>query len=188
MALLVSGEVCELREVVLRDKPAALIEASPKATVPVLLLPDGQVIDESLDIMRWALGRSDPERWLDGDDAELIAANDGPFKHHLDRAKYPDRYDGGDDHRSLALAMLAPLESRLAERAYLCGDRPALTDFALLPFVRQFAAIDRPWFEAQPLPALTRWLDELLATALFTATMARFPTWKKGDPPALLIL
>jgi len=188
MALLVSGQVCELREVVLRDKPAELIDASPKATVPVLLLPDGQVIDESLEIMRWALGRNDPEHWLDGDDAGLIAANDGPFKHHLDRAKYPDRYDGSDDHRALALAMLAPLESRLAERAYLCGDRPALTDFALLPFVRQFAAIDRPWFDAQTLPALRRWLDGLLATSLFAAAMARFSTWKRGDPPTLLFM
>ncbi|HMI20038.1 MAG TPA: glutathione S-transferase N-terminal domain-containing protein [Sphingomonas sp.] len=185
MALLASGTVCEIREVVLRDKPAALIEASPKATVPVLVLPDGQVIDESLDIMRWALGRNDPDHWLEGDDADLIAANDGPFKHHLDRAKYPGRYDESGDHRALALALLAPLEARLMDSAYLCGDRPMLTDFALLPFVRQFAEIDRPWFDAQPLPALGRWLSGLLDTDRFAAAMVRLPAWKVGDPPTL---
>jgi glutathione S-transferase len=185
MALLVSDTVCEIREVVLRDKPAALIEASPKATVPVLVLPDGQVIDESLDIMRWALARNDPEHWLDGDDSELIAANDGPFKHHLDRAKYPGRYEESGDHRALALALLEPLEARLTESAYICGSRPMLTDFALLPFVRQLAEIDRSWFDAQPLPALGRWLVDQLASDLFTGAMMRLPAWKAGDSPTL---
>jgi glutathione S-transferase len=185
MALLASGTVCEIREVVLRDKPAALIEASPKATVPVLVLPDGEVIDQSLDIMRWALGRSDPDHWLDGDDAALIAANDGPFKHHLDRAKYPGRYDESGDHRALALAMLEPIDARLKGRDFLCGDLPVLTDFALLPFVRQFAEIDRPWFDVQPLPELGRWLARLLASDLFAAAMVRLPAWKAGDPPIL---
>jgi len=183
MALLASGTICEIREVVLRDKPAALIEASPKATVPVLVLPDGKVIDESLDIMRWALGRNDPHHWLDGDDADLIAANDGPFKHHLDRAKYPGRYAESGDHRALALGLLAHLEARLEETAFLCGDRPMLTDFALMPFVRQFAEIDRPWFDGQPLPALRRWLAVLLASDLFIAAMERLPRWDAGDPP-----
>jgi glutathione S-transferase len=185
LALLASGTVCEIREVVLRDKPAALIAASPKATVPVLVLPGGQVIDESLDIMRWALGRNDPDHWLEGDDADLIAANDGPFKHHLDRAKYPGRYDESGDHRALALALLAPLEARLSDSLYLSGDRPMLTDFALLPFVRQFAEIDRPWFDAQPLPALGHWLAHLLASDLFAAAMVRQPVWKPGDPPTM---
>lgn len=181
LALLASGTVCEIREVVLRDKPAALVEASPKATVPVLVLSDGQVIDESLDIMRWALGRNDPDHWLEGDDADLIAANDGPFKHHLDRAKYPGRYAESGDHRALALALLEPLEARLADSPYLCGEQPMLTDFVLLPFVRQFAEIDRAWFDAQPLPALRRWLAGLLASDLFAAAMVRLPVWKAGD-------
>jgi glutathione S-transferase len=185
MALLASGEVCEIREVVLRDKPAALIEASPKATVPVLVLPDGTVIEESLDIVRWALARNDPDRWLDGDDADLIAANDGPFKHHLDRAKYPGRFDESGDHRALVLSLLMPLEARLTDSAYLCGDRPMLTDFALLPFVRQFAEIDRSSFDAQPLPALGRWLADLLTSDSFAAAMVRLPAWKAGDPPTL---
>lgn len=174
MALAVSGTACEIREVKLRDKPAAMLAASPKGTVPVLVLADGQVIDESLDIMRWALGQGDPEHWFDGDDAALIAANDGPFKHHLDRYKYPDRH-GTDplEHRALALAPLADLDARLRHHAYLCGETRSLTDAAILPFVRQFAAVDRDWFDAQKLPALQRWLAEGLASPLFADVMAR---------------
>jgi len=187
MALLVSGTVCELREVLLRDKPAELIAASPKATVPVLVLPEGRVIDESLDVMRWALARHDPEGWLDGDDRVLIATYDGAFKHHLDRAKYPQRYDDDAvDHRAEALAMLVELDRRLASRAYLCGDRRTLSDAAIMPFVRQFAAIDRAWFDAQPLPAVHRWLAALIASPLFEQTMRAFPRWSAGQPRSWL--
>ena len=176
MALAVSGTACRIREVSLRDKPAALIAASAKATVPVLVLADGRVIDESLDIMRWALGRNDPENWLEGDDAALIAANDGVFKHHLDRTKYPERY-GSDpaEHRAAALEILAVLDRRLAGSFWLCGARRSLTDAALLPFVRQFAAIDRAWFDARPLPALQRWLAAGLESALFVDVMRPVP-------------
>jgi glutathione S-transferase len=187
MALWLAGVVVELREVKLAAKPPALLAASPKGTVPVLVLADGTVIDQSLDIMRWALSHNDPEGWLAGDDAALIAANDGPFKHHLDRAKYPGRYDedGITDHRAAALALLAPLEARLAEVAYLTGETRAFTDIALLPFVRQFAAIDPEWFAAQPLPHLQGWLARLLASDLFGAVMGKFAVWQAGDPPVL---
>jgi glutathione S-transferase len=178
MALTVSGIGCEIREVKLRDKPAEMLAASPKATVPVLVLPGG-VIDESLDIMRWALGRNDPERWLEGDDAALIAANDGAFKYHLDRYKYPERHRADPvEHRGLGLAMLAELEARLARGKYLCGDRRSLTDAAIMPFVRQFAAVDRDWFDAQPLPRVQRWLAVQLASDLFAAIMIARPTWR----------
>lgn len=179
MALLVSGIACEIREVKLREKPAEMIAASPKATVPVLVLDNGQVIDESLDIMRWALRRNDPEQWLDGEDAELIATNDGAFKHHLDRYKYPDRYPADAiDHRAEALKLLAVLEKRLAKSAYLCGDTRTLTDIAIMPFVRQFAATDRAWFDAQPLPAVQRWLAALLSSPLFAEAMIVRPQWR----------
>ena len=174
LALAVSGTLVEVEEVSLRDKPAGLIAASAKATVPVLVLADGRVIDESLDIMRWALRRSDPEGWLDGDDAALIETNDTIFKHHLDRAKYPER-TGADpaEHRARAIEILRALDRRLTRSAWLCGPRRSLTDAALLPFVRQFAAIDRAWFGAQPLPALQRWLAAGLGSALFVEVMRK---------------
>lgn len=182
MALLISETSCQVREVKLRDKPAELVAASSKATVPVLVLPDGEVIDESLDIMRWALRRNDPERWLDGDDVALIETNDGPFKYHLDRYKYPDRY-GSDpvEHRTRGLAMLAELEQRLTSRTYLCGDHRSLTDAAIMPFVRQFAATDRQWFDAQPLPATRCWLTVQISSSLFTHTMIPRLQWHPGD-------
>ncbi|AUX70990.1 glutathione S-transferase [Porphyrobacter sp. HT-58-2] len=187
MALWAAGVTVELREVKLAAKPPALLAASPKGTVPVLVLPDGTVIDESLDIMRWALAQDDPEGWLAGDDTDLIAANDGVFKHHLDRAKYPGRYDedGVTDHRAEALALLSPLEARLAEAPFLCGETRSLTDIALLPFIRQFAAIDPAWFAAQSLPHLLGWLDGLLASDLFAAVMPKFAPWAEGDAPVL---
>ncbi len=187
MALWAAGITAELREVKLAAKPPALIAASPKATVPVLVLSDGTVIDQSLDIMRWALAQNDPEGWLAGDDAGLIAANDGPFKQHLDRAKYPGRYDedGVTDHRATALALLAPLEERLAAAPFLCGPSRTLTDIALFPFIRQFAAIAPEWFAAQPLPQLQAWLGALAASDLFASVMPKFAAWQEGDVPVL---
>lgn len=184
LALLASGVICEIREVKLSAKPADMIAASPKGTVPVLLLPDGRVIDESIDIMRWALGRHDPEHWLDRDDAALIAANDGPFKHHLDRYKYPDRHASDPArHRAAGLALLATLDARLAVNANLCGAARGLADMALMPFVRQFAATDSAWFHAQPLPHVQSWLARHVASSLFETAMIRLPPWRAGDAP-----
>ena len=176
MALIVSGSTFELREVSLREKPADMLAASPKGTVPVLILPDGKVIDESLDIMRWALRRSDPENWLAGEDLALIGANDGPFKRHLDRYKY-SRRDAGEaaDARATATSLLAVLEDRLQRHSYICGPGRSLTDIALMPFVRQFAEVDRTWFDSQPMPALQRWLHFQLASPLFVEAMRKQP-------------
>ncbi|MGY4395803.1 glutathione S-transferase [Sphingomonas sp. UYAg733] len=174
MAVLISGMAFDLHELSLRDKPAAMLAASPKGTVPVLVLPDGRVIDESLDIMRHTLGEHDPEHWLDGDDTTLIAANDGPFKHHLDRYKYADRH-GADpiEHRAAGLTLLGVLEERLAITPNLCGENRSLTDIALMPFVRQFAAVDRDWFDAQTLPGVQPWLAQHIASDLFVRAMER---------------
>jgi glutathione S-transferase len=174
MALIISETAFDTAEVKLSAKPEALLAASPKGTVPVLVLPDGRVIDESLDIMAWALARHDPQDWRSRRDAALIATNDGPFKHHLDRYKYPQRH-GSDApaHRDAGLAILAELDARLADRPHLGGDTPGFTDIALFPFVRQFAATDAKWFAAQPLPGLQRWLAGHLASPLFAAAMAR---------------
>ncbi len=184
MALLVSGQTVELREILLRAKPQAMLDASPKGTVPVLVLPDGGVIDQSLDIMRWALARHDPEGWLQGDDAALIDRFDGPFKHHLDRYKYPSRYD--EDplvHRTAGLEHLQALEQRLAASAFLCGSARTLADIALFPFIRQFAATDQAWFDAQPLPHVRAWLAGLIASDLFERAMLRLAPWQPGDVP-----
>ncbi len=184
LALLASGETCEIREVKLSAKPAVMLAASPKGTVPVLVLADGSVIDESIDIMRWALRRHDPEGWLLRDDPPLIVANDGPFKHHLDRYKYPARH-GADPamHRAAGLALLSGLEARLAGQANLSGAERGLADMALFPFVRQYAATDGHWFANQPLPHLQRWLERHEASPLFTATMIRLNPWQPGDTP-----
>ena len=180
MALSSSGLEYEHREVVLRDKPPEMLEVSPKGTVPVLVTPTGTVIEESLDIMRHALAMKDPEGWLERDDPELVAANDGPFKHHLDRYKYATRYADVDPekHRSAALDILRQLEARLAKDAYLCGARRGLADIAIFPFIRQFANADRTWFDAQSLPRLQDWLERLITSELFTGVMAKHAQWK----------
>ena len=184
LALMVSGTACELREIKLSAKPAAMLAASPKGTVPVLVLPEGSVLEQSLDIMRFALAVRDPEGWLDRDDAELIAANDGPFKRDLDRYKYPERH-GTDPllHREAGLEFLHDLDARLARSGQLSGAARGLTDAAIMPFVRQFAAVDRGWFDALPLPHLQRWLAAHLDSPLFAAIMVRAGPWSPGDAP-----
>ena len=187
MAIAVSGVQVELREVVLRDKPLEMIEVSPKGTVPALVLPDGRVLEESLDIMHWALGVSDPEVWLTIVDEALIATNDGAFKRALDRYKYPHRYYLADGlpHREAGLAVLAKLNQTLATSAFLAGETRGFTDAAVFPFVRQFAATDQTWFDAQPLPALQNWLSGLVRSELFAQIMTRYPQWKAGDTPTV---
>jgi glutathione S-transferase len=184
MALLVSGVAVELREVVLRDKPAAMLAASPKGTVPVLVLAVGRVIEQSFEIMLWALEQHDPEDWRGGHDAALIAANDGPFKHHLDRYKYPERHDSDPlEHRAAGLDFLCDLERRLTLHNNLCRETRALTDIAIFPFVRQFAAVDSIWFDAQPLPGVRDWLGRHTMSPLFAAAMLRVKPWAPGEPP-----
>nr|WP_137677988.1 glutathione S-transferase [Parerythrobacter lutipelagi] len=185
MALWISGTTCELREVKLADKPPEMLEASPKGTVPVLVLPDGQVLEESIDIMRWSLGHNDPEGWLAGDHPGLIQLGDGSFKHHLDRYKYPTRYEdepgnARTDHRGECLAILSDLNFRLAEREQLLGEQRTYADIALFPFIRQFANTDRDWFDAQPIPDLQRWLEGHLESDLFAAVMGKPAPWKAG--------
>lgn len=159
LALAVSGQMCELREVVLRNKPQGLLLASPKGTVPVLVLPSGQVLEQSLDIMQWALAQHDPQGWLTPsrgslqDMLALIAECDGPFKQALDRCKYPSRYPDADQgaERARAVTWLGALDARLSpDQPCLFGTHAALADMAIAPFVRQFAGIDADWWAAQP--------------------------------------
>lgn len=193
MALLAADIDVELREVVLRDKPQSMIDASPKATVPVLILPDGSVIDESLEIMVWALAENDPLEWLTpesgtlDDMLSLIAQNDGPFKHHLDRYKYHNRYVDADpaEHRRDAEKILNRLDGQLAVGKYLFGSRPALADFAIAPFIRQFANTDNDAFDAMPFVHLQRWLDDFLASSFFERAMTKYDQWHEGDTPII---
>lgn len=183
MALLAAGVAFDAHEIVLRAKPAAMLARSPKGTVPVLALPDGRVLEQSLDIMEWAFtAHGDPAGWWsraqDTGNLALLSACDGPFKHHLDRTKYPERFAGEDksQHRDQTLAvLLAPLDARLARAEQLGGSTPCATDIALFPFVRQFAAVDPPWFEQLPLPSLRRWWADWLAHPLFDAAMVKLP-------------
>ena len=187
LALAASGVRHERREVKLAAKPAEMLEASPKGTVPVLVLPGGTVIDESIDIMVWALGQSDAEGWLTRHDPALVAANDGGFKHDLDRYKYPERHDSEPAaHRASALEFLAMLESRLAHSANLCGESEGLADAAIMPFVRQFAAVEPDWFAAQPLPRVQAWLARHLASPRYAAVMEKLPPWAAGDSPLMV--
>ena len=188
LALAVSGQACELREVVLRNKPQGLLQASPKATVPVLVLADGRVLDQSLDIMRWALAQHDPARWLapsEGTEAEmlaLIADCDGHFKQALDRCKYPSRYPEADAPvaRKQAVKWLQGLEARLTQHTFLFGGHAALADMAIAPFVRQFAGIDSVWWDAQPWSHLQAWLAQWQASSLFESVMHKLAPWVDG--------
>lgn len=194
MAVAVSQQPCELREVVLAHKPAELLLASPKGTVPVLVLVDGTVIDQSLDIMRWALHQADPEGWLDAGQealaAELIALNDGPFKALLDRYKYPERHPerSAAEYRQAAVDLfIDPLNLRLANTPFLLGTRPSLADMATVPFIRQFAQVDADWFAQAPFTALQAWLQGLTASALYQAVMqARHAPWTPGQDAVML--
>ena len=197
LAIASAGLECRLREVVLRDKPSAMLEASPKGTVPVLVLEDGSVVDESLDVMRHALAINDPDDWLvpelgtREDMLALIAENDRGFKHHLDRYKYAARYEDAnfEHHRAEGAAFLNKLDERLATHDQLFGARVTLADMAIMPFVRQFANADRAWFDTQDWPHLQRWLNAHLASDRFKSVMPKFSQWKQGDeepvfPPA----
>ena len=177
LALRYAGVAVQIEEVSLKAKPEQMLALSPKGTVPVLSV-EGRVLDESLDIMRWALAQNDPQDWrLQGDERidALIARNDSEFKVHLNHYKYAERYPehSREHYRGQAEVILADLEQRLDGRAYLLADHPSLADAALLPFIRQFAGVEPQWFAEAPYPRLRAWLQGWLESELFKAIMAR---------------
>ena len=175
MALRYSGVPLSIVEVSLKAKPAEMLASSPKGTVPVLVCADGSVIEQSLDIMHWALARHDPDNWLQPGCAALIEENDTRFKVLLDRYKYAIRYPEHpmEYYRAQGAEFLQRLEDVLARSAYLAGPALSLADVALAPFVRQFAHVDRDWFEQAPYPRLNAWLERFLASELFSSVMKK---------------
>ena len=185
LALRVSGVLYEHREVALKAKPARMLAVSPKGTVPVLCLPGGDVLEQSLDIMRWALQQNDPEAWLpttpelQDKTQAILAMNDGAFKANLDRYKYPQRFglpDGVAD-RDQAAQLLHTLDADLQASPYLSGSHWGLQDAALAPFVRQFAHVDAAWCAAQTWTALAAGLAQFEASNDFAAVMQKMPLW-----------
>lgn len=182
MALRQAGIVVQSIEIHLREKPAHLLEISPKATVPVLQLTDGTVLEQSLDIMYWALQQRDSENWLMAECAhlqkkatDLIAENDSSFKQALDRYKYPERYPEQPQltYRANGECFLHKLENCLQGQGQLCQQGISFADIAIFPFIRQFAAVDSQWFATSPYPRLREWLAGHLASALFKDIMAK---------------
>ena len=185
LALLSSKTAVVLREVVLREKPQQFLDISPSATVPCLF-DQGTVIDESLDIMKWALTQNDPDRLLGMPDIgwSLIDQTDGPFKHALDRTKYATRFpeQNTQEQRAIAAAFLTTLDQQIDRCIF---ERPSIADLAILPFVRQFAFIDKAWFDDQPWPKLHTWLNNFLTSDDFDQIMQKYQQWHEGDPETL---
>lgn len=183
MALRLAGIEVENREISLREKPAHMLQVSPKGTVPVLLLPDGKVIDESLEIMHWALKEHALLANIHGGARatifELISENDNPFKRALDAYKYPERYPNKTQiqHRADGEVFLQKLENLLQDNLYLFSATPSLADIAIFPFVRQFTAVEASWFEIEPYPNLRIWLRTLVESELFFSIMEKQPTY-----------
>jgi glutathione S-transferase len=184
MALVYANISCELRELILKDKPQHMLDISPKGTVPVLLTSTGQVIDESVEVMNWALSQHDPDQWL-ADQASShswIFANDHQFKPLLDAYKYADRHPqlSPEEHRNNTLAHLQKLEHKLSQSDWLLGKHIRLADIALMPFIRQYAWVDKDWFDQQPWPHLQNWLKRLLESRWFQSSMPKFNRWNDG--------
>jgi len=182
MALKICEIEVEFREISLREKPKHMLTISPKGTVPVLLTLDNLVIDESIDIMRWALAQTDQHDWLQADQVHtqaLIDENDGTFKKALDAYKYHDRFPEKTQgaHREDGERFLAKLEHLLNSNQYLLTEKITMADIAIMPFVRQFAGVDRPWFEASQYVKLNAWLEGLLSSTLFKDIMQKRPTY-----------
>jgi len=187
LAIKASGQSVLLREILLRDKPEPFLAASQKGTVPVLVLPDGRVIDESRDVMFWALSQADPEAWLgiyhrDQKTCEdHLDALDNIFKHHLDRYKYATRYEDVDEviHRTEGASFLQKWDDHLSSHPALSGEKAGILDFATLPFVRQFRIADPMWFDNQNWPHLHKWLQSFLNSERFAQIMEKYQPWNE---------
>ena len=194
LALAYAQQTVIIREITLKNKPKAMLTLSPKGTVPVLHLADERLLEESRDIMMWALHTHDPLGLLAGDvDAMqcLLDKNDGDFKFWLDRYKYPERFSSNETcdpsfARQQAGIFLSELETQLEQKAYLSGKNISLADIGVMPFVRQFASVEPEWFAHSPYPAVRGWLKNMLDSLIFNHIMERFEPWQEGDTPVYL--
>lgn len=182
LAIAYSQQSVWLREVELQEKPPEMLQLSAKGTVPILQLSSGEVLDESLEIMVWALSKNDPDKWLANNIQIMLALideNDFEFKLWLDKYKYADRFPVHDEayYREQCEYFLSKLERYLFNNRYLFSQKISLADIAILPFIRQFAAVDMAWFKQSHYPNLQRWLADLTSTALFTSVMKKYPSW-----------
>ncbi|WP_026361911.1 glutathione S-transferase [Methylotenera sp. 1P/1] len=183
MALHVSNIQVEIREISLRDKPTHMLQMSPKGTVPVLVLENGLVLEQSLDIMMWALQQHDPEGWLHANHEQTmqwITNNDGDFKQALDHYKYPERFPEQPQvvYRVQCEIFLQTLESALQAQPYLMGQQVSIADIAIFPFIRQFAAVDATWFSQSPYVAVAQWLSAWVESTLFVSIMQKYPVYQ----------
>jgi len=187
IAIHISQQKCEIREVLLKDKPPSMMEYSAKGTVPVLVLQSGKVIDESLDVIDWALNLNDPYNWKRSKDSgktkELIKINDGDFKFHLDRYKYSKRYENEDPnfHREKCLTFIKMINEELKDSKYIYDNEISYIDISLLPFIRQFRIADNDWFDELPYENVKSWLSNFIDSKLLKSVMPKYDLWKKGD-------
>lgn len=194
MALLHAGVTCELREVDLKNKPAHMLEISPKGSVPVLLLQDGTVLEQSLDIMDWAIEQNDPGQWTLENDAKreaaekLVAFTDGDYAKAVRKLRRPEKYDGEElgESRERAIEFLRDLDLRLQEHAHLFANRPTKADYAIFPLVRSFRKMEAGLFDELDLTALKRWLAEHENSEIFKLCMEDYPVWCGSDAERIL--
>ena len=186
LGLLLAEQPVILRDIVMTNIPEEMIEASPKGEVPVLVLDDGTVIDESIDIMRWTLNKNDPQDLLYKNYPSLIEEieifinfNDNEFVDALKKYKASSRYhdDAEVKHRQQCEVFIKDIESRLSKHEYIFGDVPSLADYAILPFIRQFSRVDRKWYLQSPYPKLRKWLERHYNNPLFSKAMKKYPQW-----------
>lgn len=194
LAIFTSEQTVCLREVLLSQKPAQMLTASPKGTVPVLVLPSGEVLEQSRDIMLWAFAQSDPNNYqlhqplANGKHSEaatvqqLMTQFDSEFIPRLEHYRSAKRYRDPKllQYRTECEIYLQQLESRLAQHDFLFGGKACLVDLAIMPFIRQFARVERQWYLQSPYPEVRRWLDGYLQSAMFSKVMAQYPVWKEG--------
>jgi glutathione S-transferase len=190
MVIAYAGQPVELREILLKDKPQTMLDISPKATVPVLVESKQQVVDESIDIMFWALSKNDPSSWYFGLESEmqqsikqLIQVNDQDFKPNLDQYKYAARFPENTEasYRDRAIPYLNQLEKLLINNSYLFSNQETLADIAIFPFIRQFAFVNKAWFDQSEYVLLRKWLNLWLGSSVFSQAMTKYPQWQNGD-------